>query len=76
MFSVFFEIIKPLITLISLNFLLKLIASVSEPFSDGKIVNMQSGIAKSFSYYIGVVLMVFFIYFVMITLCIISGGVT
>ncbi len=76
LFSVFFEIIKPLITLIALNFLLKLIASVSEPFSDGKIVNLQSGIAKSFSYYIGVVLMVFFIYFVMITLCIISGGVT
>lgn len=76
LFSIFYEIIKPLITLIVLNLLLKLIASVSEPFSDGKIVNLQSGIAKSFSYYIGVVLMVFFIYFVMITLCIVSGGVT
>lgn len=75
LFSVFFEMSKPLVTLIALNFLLKLIASISEPFLDGKIVALQSGMAKSFTYYIGVVLMIFFVYFVMITLSMVSGGV-
>lgn len=75
LFSLFFEMVKPLISLISLVFLLKIVASVCEPFSDGKIVALQSGVAKSLTYYIGVVLMIFFIYFVMITLTIVSGGI-
>ncbi len=74
LFSVFFEIFKPVISLLCLSFILKTGASLIEPFQTDKSVNLLSATAKTFTYYIAVLLTIFFIYFVLILLIMISGG--
>lgn len=74
LFGLFFEIFKPIISLLCLSFILKIGASLTEPFQTDKSVNLLTATAKTFTYYIAVLLTIFFIYFVLILLIMISGG--
>lgn len=73
-FGLFYTIISPLIEIIIFSLLLKAVSAIIEPFSDSRICNFCSSVSKSLSYITMSLLMVGLMFFIVITLMIVSGN--
>lgn len=74
-FILFWELFSPALSILIVIFGINIIAGISEPFADSKIVNCYSSIAKSFSNLLAIILMAGFMFILTLILLITSGNV-
>lgn len=74
-FVFFWEMLSPVVSLIVIMFGFNLVAALSEPFADHKLVNCYSGIGKSVGFLLSVLLMALFMFVLTILLLICSSSI-
>lgn len=74
-FSIFFVIISPILTMSVFSLLLKLVAGIIEPISDVRISNFCFSLSKTISYLIACVFVVGLMLFITVLLMIFSANV-
>lgn len=73
-FIILWEVISPAICILVVMFGLNIIAGISEPFADSKLINCYSNMSKTFGNLLAIVLMSAFMFVLTIIMLIASGS--
>ncbi len=71
---IFYTVITPFLTLLSLNFIFKMLSSVTEMCGDNKMSLSLNSVSNVFGIYIASILLVGFMFFISVLLMIMSGN--